>query len=69
MAHTACLVGLIGAVNGCSTIKKPWKTGTSSGHITNLKQSIFIFQYLLNIEIFSAMKRNSLLYCLFFIEA
>jgi len=21
--------------------KKPWKTGTSSGHITNLKQSIF----------------------------
>ncbi len=26
--------------------KKPWMTGTSSGHITNLKQSIFVFWYL-----------------------
>jgi hypothetical protein len=26
--------------------KKPWKTGISSGHITNLKDSIFVFQYL-----------------------
>jgi hypothetical protein len=26
--------------------KKPWKYGASSGHITNLKQSIFVFQYL-----------------------
>ncbi len=26
--------------------KKPWKTGASSGHITNIKQSIFVFRYL-----------------------
>jgi hypothetical protein len=26
--------------------KKPWTTGVSSGHITNLKQSIFVFRYL-----------------------
>jgi hypothetical protein len=46
MAHTACLVCFISTVNGCSNKKKkrkeeayPWKAGTSSGHITNLKQS------------------------------
>ncbi len=39
-ACTACLVCFISTVNGCSKEKKPWKTGTSSGHITNLKQSI-----------------------------
>jgi hypothetical protein len=42
MAHTACLVCFISTVNGRSKKikKKPWKTGASSGHITNLKQSI-----------------------------
>jgi hypothetical protein len=47
MAHTACLVCFISTVNGCSSKKKkrkeeayPWKAGASSGHITNLKQSI-----------------------------
>ncbi len=44
MAHTACLVCFISTVNGRSNKKKeeayPWKTGASSGHITNLKQSI-----------------------------
>jgi len=28
-----------------ATKKKPWKTGASSGHITNLNQSIFVFGY------------------------
>ncbi len=43
MASTACLVGFIRTVNGRSKKlkKKPWKRGTSSGHITNLKQYIF----------------------------
>ncbi len=41
MARTACLVCFISTVNGCSKKKKPWKTGASSGHITNLKQSIW----------------------------
>ncbi len=42
MAHTACLVCFISTVNGRSKKikKKPWKMGSSSGHITNLKQSI-----------------------------
>jgi hypothetical protein len=42
MAHTACLVCFISTVNGLSEKKekKPIKTSTSSGHITNLKQSI-----------------------------
>ncbi len=43
MAHTACLVCFISTVNGHSKKKKkPWKMGSSSGHITNtnLKQSI-----------------------------
>ncbi len=43
MAHTACLVCFISTVNGCSKKrkeKKPIETGASSGHITNLKQSI-----------------------------
>ncbi len=44
MAHTACLVCLISTVSGRS--KKSLKCGISSGHITNLKQSIFSFQYL-----------------------
>ncbi len=43
MARTACLVCFITAVNGHS--KKPWKTGANSGHITNLKQPIFVFRY------------------------
>jgi len=38
--HTACLVRFISTVNCHSKKKKPWKTGNSSGHITNLKQSI-----------------------------
>jgi hypothetical protein len=48
MAHTACLICFISTVNGCGNKKKkrkeeayPWKTGISSVHITNLKQSIF----------------------------
>ncbi len=47
MARNACLVCFIGTVNGhCNKKKKrkeeayPWKSGTSSGHTTNLKQSI-----------------------------
>ncbi len=43
MACTACLVSFISTVNGHSEKeeeKKPIKTGTISGHITNLKQSI-----------------------------
>ncbi len=40
MACTACLVCFINAVNGRSKKKKHIKTGTSSGHITNLEQSI-----------------------------
>ncbi len=40
MAGTACLVCFISTVNDCRKKKKPWKTSTSSGHITNLKQSI-----------------------------
>jgi hypothetical protein len=44
-ARTACLVCFISTVNGHSNKKRkeegyPWKAGTSSGHITNLKQSI-----------------------------
>jgi hypothetical protein len=47
MACTACLVCFFITVNGCNNKKKkrkeeayPWKAGASSGHITNLKQSI-----------------------------
>ncbi len=47
MACTACLVCFVSTVNGRSNKKKkrkeeayPWKTSASSGHITNLKQSI-----------------------------
>ncbi len=40
MACTACLVCFIRNVNDCSIKKKPWKTGSSCGHITNLTQSI-----------------------------
>ncbi len=47
MAHTACLVCFISPVNGhCNKKKKrkeeayPSKAGASSGHTTNLKQSI-----------------------------
>ncbi len=47
MACTACLVCFISTVNGRSNKKRkekkeayPWKAGASSGHITNLKQSI-----------------------------
>ncbi len=39
-ARTACLVCFTSTVNGHSKKKKPWKTGASSGRITNLKQSI-----------------------------
>jgi hypothetical protein len=42
MAHTACLVCLVSAVNGCSK-KSLGRAGASSVHITNLKQSIFSF--------------------------
>jgi hypothetical protein len=42
MACTLCFVCFISTVNGRSknNKKKPWKMGASSGHITNLKQSI-----------------------------
>ncbi len=44
MVHTACLVCFISTVNGPSKKKEEasysWKAGASSGHITNLKQSI-----------------------------
>jgi hypothetical protein len=41
-AHTTSLVCFISTVNSCSKKeeKKPIETGASSGHITNLKQSI-----------------------------
>jgi hypothetical protein len=41
--RTACLVCFISTINGLSKNKrkKPIKSGTRSGHITNLKQSIF----------------------------
>ncbi len=45
MARTAFRVWFISTVNDRSK-KKPWNTGTSSGHITNLKQSIFDFRYI-----------------------
>jgi hypothetical protein len=38
--RTACLVCFISTVNGCSKKKKPQKMGASSGHVTNLEQSI-----------------------------
>ncbi len=43
MVHTACLVCLISTVNDQSNKKekKGKKCGASSGHISNLKQSIF----------------------------
>ncbi len=47
MGRTACLVCFISTVNGhCNKKKKrkeeayPWKASASSGHATNLKQSI-----------------------------
>ncbi len=46
MVHTPCLVCFISTVNGhCNKKKKkeeayPWKASTSSGHTTNLNQSI-----------------------------
>jgi hypothetical protein len=46
MACTACLVCFISTVNGHCIQKKKrkeaytWKAGSSSGHTTNLKQSI-----------------------------
>jgi hypothetical protein len=45
MVRTACLVCFISTVNGRSNKKRkeeayPWKAGATSGHITNLKQSI-----------------------------
>ncbi len=42
MVNTACLVCFISTVNGRrkKNKKKPSKMGPSSGHITNLKQSI-----------------------------
>jgi len=50
MTRTADLVCLICTVNAASKNRRrkshPWKTSVSSGHITNLKQSIFVFQYL-----------------------
>ncbi len=42
-ASTDCLLRFISTVNGHSKKEEeaqPWKTSTSSGHITNLKQSI-----------------------------
>ncbi len=41
MAHTTCLICLINTVNGCSR-KSLGRGGASSGHIKNLKQSIFL---------------------------
>ncbi len=42
MVHTACLVCFISTVNSRSKKeeKKSIKTGASSGHITNVKQSV-----------------------------
>ncbi len=54
--RTVCLVCFISTVNGCikKEKKKPIKTGTSSGHITNLEQSI--------LETFDIYGSNSYLY-------
>jgi hypothetical protein len=45
LAHAACLVCFISTVNGHTKKKrkKGSKCGASSGHITNLEQSIFSF--------------------------
>jgi len=45
MARPACLVCLFSTVNGCSKNKEKslGSGGASSGHTTNLKQSIFYF--------------------------
>jgi hypothetical protein len=43
MARTACLFASLVLLMATATKKGdayPWKAGTSSGHITNLKQSI-----------------------------
>jgi len=64
-SRTACLVCFIGTVNGhCKKIKnKPWKTGASSRHITNLKQSILNFRYLCTASSFSLRAYFSTLGC------
>jgi len=36
----------------------PWKGGTSSGHITNLKQSILDFRYLWSQRCFNSYKHQ-----------
>ncbi len=46
MTCTAGLVCLISTVKKRRRRSLPWKTGTSSWDITNLKQSIFVFWYL-----------------------
>jgi hypothetical protein len=53
MAHTACLVCLIGTVSGQS--KKQKMLGASSGHIANIKQSIS-FRCLWNICVHHAVQ-------------
>ncbi len=63
MACTACLVYVISTVNGCSNKKRkeeayPWKAGVSSGHITNLKQSI--------LETFDIYGHNEVLFSFLF---
>jgi hypothetical protein len=44
MVRTACLVCFISTVNGAAKKqeKKPITSGTSSGHITKLKQSLLL---------------------------
>ncbi len=50
MTHTACLVYFISTVNSHRK-KKPIQTGASSGHITNLKQSILETSISMNIYV------------------
>ncbi len=63
MLCTAYLVCVISTVNGCSKRKKPCKTGASSGHITNLKQSIFLVQYLWHRPIYRPVVLKQCLHC------
>ncbi len=52
MARTAYLVCFISTVNGHNQEKEK-KCGASSGHITNLKQSIFSMNKAITISVFT----------------
>ncbi len=63
MEHSACLVCFISTLNSRikKRKKKPRKSGISSGHIINLKQSIFVFRYLWLIQYLAVSQKASVL--------